>query len=66
MYLDADLTNIDMHTTAYPYMHITVHLSLETNVSSSASIPMSHYQKTTYPNHKTNLPALSFGGGFDK
>jgi hypothetical protein len=27
---------------------------------------MSHYQKTTYPNHKTNLPALSFGGGFDK
>ena len=45
MYLHTDLTNIDMHPTAYPYIHITAHLSSETHVPSSASIPMSHYQK---------------------
>jgi hypothetical protein len=45
MYLHTDLTNTNMHTIAYPYKHITAHLSFETNVPSSASIPMSHYQK---------------------
>ena len=45
MYLHNDLTKIDMHTTAYPYIHITAHLYFGTNVPSSASIPMSNYQK---------------------
>lgn len=45
MYLHTDLTNIDMDTTAYPYIHITAHLSSETNVPSSASISKSQYQK---------------------
>lgn len=63
MYLHTDLTNIYMHTTAYPYIHITAHLSSETNVLPFLC-PI--IKKTTHPKHKTNLPALSFSGGFDK
>jgi len=67
MYLHTDLTNIDMHPTAYTYTHTELQTSLLklmclTVLPSLCSIK----KKTTHPNHKTNLPALSFSGGFDK
>jgi len=45
MYLHTELTNIDMHTAPYTYIHTTRHLSSETNVPSSASTPMSGNKK---------------------